>query len=162
MASTTVLIAVKPAMSAWRTKMKSDSARVVFHLDRDPLLVGVLRRAVEFQSQQAGLHTDTCHDFSKACEDVCREAISKFTDADGKLEVTVETFQDRIEIAIHHHGQLVPAIGLETFAIPDAPARESGGLNGLELLSRVDRVMYSTEGGSARTTLVKFLNSSRH
>ena len=54
--------------------MTNEPVRAVFHLDRNPLLVGVLRRAVEFQALQAGLHTETCHEFAKACEDVCREA----------------------------------------------------------------------------------------
>ncbi len=97
--------------------MTNDPVRVVFQLDRSPLLLGVLRCAVEFQSLQAGLHTDSCPEFAKACEDVCREAFSQFTDADGKLEVTLDKFDDRMEISILHHGQLVPAIGLETFAL---------------------------------------------
>jgi hypothetical protein len=159
MANTIVLIAGKRAKFMWRRIMTHDSIRVVFHLDRNPLLVGVLRGAVEFQALQAGLHAETCSEFAKAFEDVCRETLSQFTDADGGLEVTLDTFGDRIEISIHHHGQLVPAIGLERFAFSEALADGTRGLNGLELLSRVDRVGFSTEDGVARTTLVKFLNA---
>ena len=53
--------------------------------------------------------------------------------------------------------QKFPAIGLETFTCAEALSEGAGGLNGLELLSRVDRVLYNAEGGVARTTLVKFL-----
>lgn len=158
MANTIVLIAGKPAMFMWRRIMTDDSIRVVFHLDRNLLLVGVLRSAVEFQALQAGLHTESCPEFAKAFEDVCREALFQFTDADGRLEVTLDTFQDRIEISIHHHGQLATAIGLESFAFSEAPAGGTARLNGVELLSRVDRVLFSMEDGMARTTLVKFLN----
>jgi hypothetical protein len=161
MANTIVLTAAKRAKFMWRRIMTNEPVRVVFQLDRNPLLVGVLRCAVEFQALQAGLDTETCHEFAKACEDVCREALFQFTDADGGLEVTLDTFQDRIEISIHHHGQLVPAIGLERFAISEARAGGTDGLNGVELLSRVDRVLFSAEDGVARTTLVKFLNSQR-
>jgi hypothetical protein len=141
--------------------MTDDPVRAVFHLDRHPLLVGILRSAVEFQAMQAGLHPDACPRFAKACEDVCQEALSQFTDADGGLEVALETFPDRIEISIHHHGQLVPAIGLESFAFSEAQSSGTRGLNGLELLSRVDRVRFSTEDGVARTTLVKFLTPEK-
>ena len=159
MAYTIARNAAKLAKFAWRRAMTNDPVRVVFQLDRSPLLLGVLRCAVEFQSLQAGLHTDSCPEFAKACEDVCREAFSQLTDSDGKLEVTLDKFDDRMEISIHHHGQLAPAIGLETFAIAGTPASGAAGLNGLELLARVDRVLYSTEDGVARTTLVKYLNS---
>ena len=42
-----------------------------------------------------------------------------------------------------------------------AYAERGGGVNGQELLSQVDRVLYNAEGGVARTTLVKFL-PARH
>jgi hypothetical protein len=141
--------------------MADEPSRVVFHLDRDPRLIGPVRSAVYFQAARAGLEAGRCDDFAKASEDVCREALSQLTDADGGLEVTLDTFSDRVEISIHHHGQLVPAVGLESFTLPDASAREVGGLNGLELLSRVDRVMFNSEEGVARTTLVKFLQPKR-
>jgi hypothetical protein len=158
MAYTIVRNAAKLAKFAWRRAMTNDPVRVVFHLDRSPLLLGVLRCAVEFQSLQAGLHTESCPQFARACEEVCREAFSQIADSDGKLEVTLDKFHDRMEISIRHHGQSVPVIGLETFAIVGAPASGAAGLNGLELLSRVDRVLYSTEDGVARTTLVKYLS----
>ena len=95
--------------------MTSESARVVLHLDRDPLLVSVIRKAVEFQALHAGLPTEHCGEFAKASEEVCREALSHLTEADEGIEVTLDTFPDRIEISITHHGELVPAIGLERF-----------------------------------------------
>jgi hypothetical protein len=64
---------------------------------------------------------------------------------------------DRIEIAIHCRGQVLPAIGLDAFAFSGAPTAGAAGHKGLELLSRVDRVLYNAEDGVSRTTLVKFL-----
>ena len=55
----------------------------------------------------------------------------------------------------------MPAIGLEAFACADVQTGGEEGLSGLELLSRVDRVLYNTEQGAARTTLVKYLQPKR-
>jgi hypothetical protein len=157
MASIIVRNAGKHAKSAWRIPMTDELARVVFHFDQDAFLVGVLRTAVQFQASQAGFETETCGEIGQASEDVCREAVSKLTDADGGLDVTLATFADRIEVAIQHRGQVLPPVGLETFAFSDDFPAGTGGINGLELLSRVDRVLYSTDEGNLRTTLVKFL-----
>ena len=139
--------------------MPHEPVRVAFHLERDPLLLGVLRGAVQFQVCNAGLDAETGAEFAAASEDVCRETLSKLTGADGPIEVTLDTFHDRIEIAVLCHGQQMPAIGLETFAFGGALG--AGSLNGLELLSRVDRVLYGTEDGAARTTLVKYLQTKQ-
>ncbi len=133
--------------------MTDEPTRVEFHLDRDPRLISAVQSAVHFQASRAGLEQLGCENIAIASAEVCREALSRVTDADGGLDVTLVTFPDRMEISIHHRGQLVPAVGLETFTVPEAVAR---GINGVELLSRVDRVMYNSEEGVARTTLVKY------
>jgi hypothetical protein len=141
--------------------MTDEATRVELHLDRDPRLISAVRSAVHFQALRAGLEEEGCESFALASEVVCREALMQLTDADGGLDVTLDTFPDRMEISIHHHGQLVPVVGLETFTLPGAAGGGAGGLNGMELLSRVDRVMFNSEEGVARTTLVKFLQPKR-
>ena len=137
--------------------MADEPVRVVFHLDQDWDLVGVFCCAVEFQAIHAGFETEAGAQLARAAGDVCREAISQLAGDGEGVNVTLDTFSDRIEIAIHCRGQAIPAVGLQTFAFSDAPSGGAAGLNGLELLSRVDRVLYNAEGGVARTTLVKFL-----
>jgi hypothetical protein len=137
--------------------MTNEPVRIVFHLDQDPRLVGVLCGAVQFQALHAGLEPDAGDMLAKATEDVCRATLSDLPVDSGNLDVTVDTFADRIEVAIHCHGQSIPAVGLEMFAAFEAGGEGMRGVNGLELLSRVDRVLYNTEDGVARTTLVKFL-----
>src|SRR5216683_1307574 len=143
-ANTTARIAGKPAKLAWHNPMTNpmpdEPVRVVFHLNQDWNLVGVFCCAVEFQAIHAGFETEAGAQLARAAGDVCRD-----------------TFSNRIEIAIHCRSQVLPVLGLETFAFSDAITGATGGLNGLELLSRVDRVLYNCEGGVARTTLVKFL-----
>jgi hypothetical protein len=137
--------------------MADEPVRVVFHLDQDWSLVGVFCCAVEHQAIHAGFETEAGAELARAAGDVCRETIAQLGGNGQGVDVTLDTFADRIEIAIHTRGQVLPAIGLETFAASDALSAGAAGLNGLELLSRVDRVLYNSEGGVARTTLVKFL-----
>lgn len=135
--------------------MSSEPVRVMFHLDQSPALVSVLRAAVQFQAVQAGFEPERCTEIGAASEVVCRETLSQITEADGGLDVALDTFADRMEVSFLHRGQAAPAVGLEKFALPDVS--EAGEINGLELLSRVDRVLYNAENGKVRTTLVKFL-----
>lgn len=141
--------------------MTDAPVRVVFHLDQDSRLVSVFCCAVEHQAIQAGFETEAGSQLARAAGDVCRETISQLGGNGQGVDVTLDTFHDRIEVAIHCRDHKIPAIGLETFTCADALSEGAGGLNGLELLSRVDRVLYNAEGGVARTTLVKFL-PSRH
>jgi hypothetical protein len=138
--------------------MATDSTRVVCHLDHDPRLVTAVHAALHFQASHAGLEAGDCDELCKACEEVCLEALSQLADSGEGLEITIDTFSDRIEISIDHKGQLIPPVGLEIFAIPNSTARDSSGLNGMKLLERVDRVLFDSKEGVARTTLVKFLN----
>ncbi len=137
--------------------MSDEPVRVVFHLDQDWRLVGVFCCAVEHQAIQAGLETEAGAQLARAAGDVCRETISQLGGNGQAVNVTLDTFADRIEIAVHSHGQANPAVGLEKFAVAESPSAAAAGVNGMELLSRVDRVLYNAEDGLARTTLVKFL-----
>ncbi len=141
--------------------MPNEPVRVVFHLNQDPRLVGVLCSAVQFQATQAGLGTEAVGKLAKAAEDVCRETISRLANGEESIEVTLETYSDRIEVAVHSRGPAMPAAGLETFAFSSGAPEGPSGLSGLELLSRVDRILYNSENGIGRTTLVKFLRSKR-
>jgi hypothetical protein len=147
--------------ASWLNPMTNDPVRVVFHLDQDWRLVGVFCCAVEHQAIHAGFESEAGAQLAKAAGDVCRETISQLGGNGDGVDVTLDTFSDRIEIDIHCRGQVLPALGLEKFAISDAHAERGGGVNGQELLSQVDRVLYNAEGGVARTTLVKFLPSHR-
>lgn len=137
--------------------MSDEPVRVVFHLDQDSRLVGVFCCAVEHQAMQAGLETEACAQLANAAGDVCRETISQRGMSGQSVDVTLETFADRIEVSIHCRGQALPTVGLEKFATAGGASQQGNGTNGSELLSRVDRVLYNAEDGVARTTLVKFL-----
>lgn len=137
--------------------MADEPVRVVFHLGQDGELVSVFCCAVEHQAIHAGFETEAGAQLARAAGDVCRETISQLGAEGDGVDVTLDTFSDRIEIAIRCRGQVLPAVGLDVFASPDARSGTAAGLDGRELLSQVDRVLYNAEGGVARTTLVKFL-----
>jgi hypothetical protein len=141
--------------------MTDEPVRVVFHMDQSSDLVGVFCCAVEHQAIHAGFETEDGAQLARAAGDVCREAISQAGGHGDGVDVTLETYADRMEVAIHCRGQHVPPLGLDAFAASDSRASASGGLNGIELLSRVDRVLYNSADGIARTTLVKFLPAHR-
>lgn len=157
MVNTIVPIAGQRAKYPWRTRMSSDPIRVEFQIDRDPRLIAAVRAAVQFQATHAGMDVTNSEQFGKASEELCREVLLQLSDDDGGLEVVLQTFDDRMEISIQHHGEPIPAVGLETFTVPGALAGRPGALNGVELLECVDRVVFDTQDGIACTTLVKFL-----
>jgi hypothetical protein len=136
--------------------MTDEPVRVVFHMDQDRRLVGVFCSAVEHQATSAGFESEAVAELAKAAGDVCHETIANLGANSDGVDVTLETFSDRIEIAVHCRAQALPAIGLDKFACGPVGSAEPGGFDGLQLLSRVDRVLYNAEDGVARTTLVKF------
>ena len=160
-ANTIARIAGRRAKLAWSNPvpnpMADEPVRVVFHLNQNWDLVSVFCCAVEHQAIHAGFETEAGAQLARAAGDVCRETIAQLTDDGTGIDVMLDTFSDRIEIAIHCRGQVLPAIGLDAFAFSGAPSEGAAGHKGLELLSRVDRVLYNAEDGVSRTTLVKFL-----
>jgi len=155
-----VRIAARLAIFALRRWMTTEPIRVEFHLGPHPLLVGALRGTVQFQAAQAGFEPETGAAIAKASEDVCRETLSHLSNVEDGLNVILETFADRMEVSILHHGESAPAIGVERFTSPN-PLPPASGISGLELVSRMDRVMYSMENGQSRTTLVMFLKAQK-
>src|ERR1700692_3551107 len=104
-ANTTARIAGKRAKLAWRNRipntMAEDPVRVVFHLDQKWNLVTVFCCAVEHQAIHAGFETEAGAQLASAAGDVCRESISQLSGNGSGVDVTLETYSDRIEIAIH-------------------------------------------------------------
>ena len=92
-------------------------------------------------------------------EEVCREALRALTGADAKLSVTVEDFPDRIEGTLEHGDQARPLPRSEGSAVAGREAARPGASSGRCVLRRVDRVIYNSQGGTARTTLVKYVRT---
>lgn len=137
--------------------MAAEPSRVVLRLTNDPRLVPGVLAAVDYFAQRAGLDAEAQRDLALAAEQACTRTLGLLGEDGGWLNVSVESFLDRIEITLEHRGQPLPAAGLETFAgLGDEPGEPSGR----QLLSRVDRVLFHTEGQASRMTLVKYLPSA--
>ena len=132
--------------------MPDAHGRAHLRVDNDPRLLAGLAGAVEHFAKQAQFAAEASAELVAAVEEACRETFPLLSDAHPELFVIFEVFPDRAEIILEHRGEALPSAGLDTFlGDPDAP----GGLTGLSILSKVDRVQYNTEGGVSRTTLIK-------
>jgi len=152
-------IAGKPVKSAWSNPMTNDPVRTVFHMDKDSRLVSVFCSAVEHQAAHAGLEGTASAQLAQAAGDVCREAMAQGGAGDHGIDVTLDTFQDRMEVAIHYRGQGLPTDASGNLAAAGAKSKRTESLNGQELLARVDRVHCKADDGIARVTLVKYLSA---
>jgi len=137
--------------------MPDPSGRAHLRVDNDPRLLAGLAGAVEHFAKQANFAAEASADLIAAVEEACRETFPLLSEAHPELFVIFKAFPDRAEITIEHRGEELPSAGLDTFlGDPSAP----GGLTGLSILSKVDRVQYNTEGGVSRTTLIKHVKPS--
>ncbi|HTC65121.1 MAG TPA: hypothetical protein VK709_19935 [Candidatus Saccharimonadales bacterium] len=141
--------------------MTDEPVRTVFHLDKDSRLVSVFCSAVEHQAAHAGLEGDAGAQLAQAAGDVCREAIVQGAIGEHGIDVILDTFQDRMEVAIHYRGKGLPAAESGNGAAVGAKSRGAESLKGQELLARVDQVHCNADDGIARVTLVKYLPSHR-
>lgn len=137
--------------------MASESQRVEITLTNHPLLLQGLAAAVEHFAEIAGLDAGGQRDLAEAAAQACQSTFRLLPAANGTLGVALENFPDRVEVTLEHCGEALPSAGLETFA-GFGEGDEGGDLTGLELMSRVDRVLYHTEGGASQMTLVKYVS----
>lgn len=116
--------------------------------------------AVELCAKLSGLSERACNAVKAAAEEAARETFSLLAGQESSLDIIVQGFADRVEVILEHRGEALPAAGLDTFLTTGAQGPSAGTVTGLSLLSRVDRVLYTTEKGVSRTTLVKYRKKS--
>ena len=140
--------------------MTTEHSRAELSVSDDPRLLLAVSVAVARAASRAGLDNGAQADLIAATEQACADTFKLLASGNGQLTVIVEDFEDRIQVTLQHQGEALPSAGLETFA-----GLSEGGeadLSGLMLLSRVDRVMYDTSGGTSRTILVKYTSAEPH
>jgi hypothetical protein len=137
--------------------MTDEPVRTVFHFDKDSRLVSVFCSAVEHQAAHAGLEGGAGAQLAQAAGDVCREAMLHGAVGEHGIDVILETFQDRMEVAIHYRGKGLNASEPGSVARQGAMSKGAESLKGQELLARVDQVHCNADDGIARVTLVKYL-----
>ena len=133
--------------------MDNRTGGVRMRLDGDARLIAGVSGAVESFARRAEMNDTAGADLAEAAAKACRDTLPLLTAEHPTLDVQIDAFGDRIEVALEHGGEALPSAGLDTFL-------ESGDdeqVAGLELMARVDRVLYNTANGISRTTLVKYL-----
>ncbi len=141
--------------------MDSHNGRVELDLSPDPRFLAGLSGAVEHFAEGLGFDPAVCKDLMAAAVEACRDTFRLLPPEHSSVRVLIETFSDRLEVVLEHRGEALPTAGLDTFLGLGAEAAPAGELTGLSLLSRVDRVLYQTEGGASRMTLVKYLPKAK-
>ncbi|MGH9817384.1 MAG: hypothetical protein ACRD5F_05300 [Candidatus Acidiferrales bacterium] len=126
----------------------------------DPRLLTGMATAVELCAKSSGLNQRACNQVKTAAAEAALETFSLLAGRESSLDITVQAFADRVEVILEHRGQALPTAGLDTFLAASVQGPSAGTVTGLSLLSRVDRVLYTTEKGISRTTLVKYRKKS--
>jgi hypothetical protein len=129
---------------------------VRLEISRDPRLMPALGEAVDHVARHGGLDAEARESLRAASEEAARDTFDLVPGPEASIRVSVQAYADRIEVALEHSGEAVPTAGLDTFLTGGAQAAAAGSVTGLSLLARVDRVLYHTENGVSRTTLVKY------
>jgi hypothetical protein len=153
--STIVRIAGKPATSPWPAAVATESKSFLVQIDADTRLAAAVGGAARYLADVAGLKDDAVVQLQTSIVAACREAFDHLTGDHPHLEVTLTRFADRIEVALAHQGEALPAVGLDSIAGFAGQISGSGASPGA--FTGVDRVQYETHGQETVTRLTKYI-----
>jgi hypothetical protein len=125
-------------------------------LDADVRLAAAVGGAARYLADCAGMENDAISQWQSSVVAACREAFEDLTGDLLHLDVTLTRFADRIEVALSHRGNALPAVGLDTIA--GFAERVTGGGTVAGIFGGVDRIQYETQGGHAVTRLTKYID----
>jgi hypothetical protein len=124
-------------------------------LDADPRLAAAIGGAARYLADAAGVESDAIAQWQSSVLAACYQAFEHLTAAHPHLIVTLTRFPDRLEVALAHKGEALPAVGLDTIA--GLAAQLGGAKSGPEVFAGVDRVQYESRGAEAVTLLTKYI-----
>ena len=133
------------------TELKSFRVRI----DADARLAAAVGGAARFLADAAGLENGKATQLQSSVVAVCIEIFHSLTGEHPHLQVKLTGFADRIEVALSHHGDASPAVGLDSIA--GFAARPGGGEARANPFVGIDRVQYETHGGESVTRLTKYI-----
>lgn len=136
--------------------MTSEHSRTILHLSRDDRLIAAVGGAVAHFAERVGMENAACNMLTSALEDLCRQTLPLLNGSGDGLDVSIEDFDDRLQISVEHRGEAQPSVGVESF-IAECARESDQRITGVNLIRTVDRIEYDASNGSIRTTLVKYL-----
>lgn len=123
-------------------------------IDADARLAAAVGGVARFLADAARLEENATAQLQSSVVAACIEVFQYLTGEHPHLHVTLARFADRIEVALSHHGDASPALGLDSIA---GFASQIGGKSGTNPFAGVDRVQYETRGGETVTRLTKYI-----
>jgi hypothetical protein len=93
-------IAGKRASFTWRSTANAETMRTEFKIANDPRLLAGFRGAVEHIASQHGLGKTEQMEFALAAERECQRKLAAGGSKDTGCDVTIDSFEDRMEIRI--------------------------------------------------------------
>lgn len=131
----------------WRLPIPvpTDSKHIEIKLDADPRFAVATAAGVRYLGEASGLTPDAARKLQWAILYTCEEAFAQLDGTHCEVDVTLNQFEDRIEVMIAHHAD-TPSVGLHTLL--------SAGTSPIQ---GVDRVQYEQQADSSVTRLTKFL-----
>jgi len=135
------------------TELKSFRVQI----DADARLAAAVGGAARFLADTAGMENNAVAQLQSSVVAACVEIFHSLTGEHPHLQVKLTGFADRIEVALSHHGNASPAVGLDSIA--GFAARPRGAEARENPFVGIDRVQYETRGGESVTRLTKYIGS---
>jgi hypothetical protein len=133
------------------TELKSFRVQI----DADARLAAAIGGAARFLAEAAGMENGKAMQLQSSVVAACVEIFHSLTAEYPHLQVKLTGFANRIEVALSHHGDASPAVGLDSIA--GLAARPGGGEARANPFVGVDRIQYETHGGESVTRLTKYI-----
>ena len=135
-----------------------EHARLLLHLCGDECFVAGVGGAVAHFAERAGLAGPAGASVAAALEAFCRETLPPVDVEHDTLDVSIEDFEDRLEIVVEHHGAAGASARLASFRQAGARFCERHEA-GAEPMRTFDRVECEARNGTTRAVLVQYLKS---
>lgn len=131
--------------------MSAERTHTELKFSGDPRFISGIRAAVEFIAARDGLNDADRLSIGAAWEMVARNCMAGLSNQHPLCRVLIDDFDDRMEIRLEHPSCVSPAAGKNS-----SSAAKPEASRGLEVMRRVDRVLYDARNGMSSVTLVKY------
>jgi anti-sigma regulatory factor (Ser/Thr protein kinase) len=119
-----------------------EHARVEMKLPDDSRALPALEAAIEFLARRVGIPGDRQKSFALAAAEACRAAFARA--GDGALRVTIEEFEDRVEVCLEQRGAGLAELAAKVSGALERSSSVRGekaeGVSRLVLVARVSAV----------------------
>jgi hypothetical protein len=135
---------------------------IYMQIEADARLAAAAGGAARYFADAAGLEAPATADWQTAVLVACAEAFENLTREHARLDVTLTTMADRLEVTLSCEGDTAAAVELDTLpglASQSSDVQRPQGRKS-PVLGGVDRVQYETRNGIAVTRLTKYITPS--